>query len=369
MSVFRERDTLARLGGDEFGLLLENCPLEKACEIAADLVAAIRDYRFAWAGHTFEIGVNVGLVPITATVESLAQLLSQADVVCYTAKEGGRNRVHVYQADGTESAQRHSEIVLAAGLRDALEQERFCLFCQPIVPLAANGDMPVRYEVLVRLRDGSGSLLMPDAFIPAAERYGVMGAIDRRVIRAAFRHYSQELVASDAEMSINLSGNSLNDNTLLDFIQAQFGEFSLPPERVCFEITETAAIHNLSQAIELMVAIKQHGSRLALDDFGSGLCSFTYLKNLPVDYLKIAGSFVKGMVHDPVDRAMVETIHRIGHLMGKKTVAECVENQDTLDGLRAIGVDYAQGHVIGEPRPLGDDCRHPIWSRACLAPR
>jgi EAL domain-containing protein (putative c-di-GMP-specific phosphodiesterase class I) len=214
--------------------------------------------------------------------------------------------------------------------------------------------MPPRYEVLARLRDGSGNLLMPNAFIPPAERYGVMGAIDRWVIRTAFRNYSQELVASNAEMSINLSGISLNDTTLLEFIQAQFSEFALPPERVCFEITETAAIYNLSQAIELMVAIKQHGSRLALDDFGSGLCSFTYLKNLPVDYLKIDGSFVKGMVHDPVDWAIIDTIHRIGHLMGKKTVAECVENEATLDGLRAIGVDYAQGHVIGEPRPLGD---------------
>ncbi|MER2545305.1 MAG: EAL domain-containing protein [Candidatus Accumulibacter phosphatis] len=349
--VFRERDTLARLGGDEFGLLLDNCPLEKACKIAEDLVAAIHDYRFAWAGRSFQIGVSIGLAPITASVENTAQLLSQADVACYTAKERGRNQVHVYQTEDSESAQRHGEILRAAGLWDALEQERFCLYCQPIVSLTGDGDTSTHFELLLRMRDDDGKLVAPAAFIPAAERYGLMGAIDRWVIRTAFRHYSETLSTSAAEMSINLSGNSLNDHTLLDFVLAQFSEFSLPPGRVCFEITETAAIYNLSQAIEFMAAIKQHGGRLALDDFGSGLSSFRYLKTLPVDYLKIDGSFVSNMVEDSIDHAMVAAINQVGHLMGIQTIAEHVHSQAIVEQLRTLGVDYVQGYAVGRPLP------------------
>jgi EAL domain-containing protein (putative c-di-GMP-specific phosphodiesterase class I) len=211
--------------------------------------------------------------------------------------------------------------------------------------------MPMRYELLIRLRDDNGELLVPGAFIPAAERYGLMGAIDRWVIRTAFRHYSEKLIASGAEMSINLSGNSLNDNTLLEFVQARFTEFSLPPERVCFEITETAAIYNLSQATEFMTAIKQHGSRLALDDFGSGLSSFKYLKTLPVDYLKIDGGFVRDMVEDSIDHAMVAAINQVGHLMGIQTIAEYAHSQAIVEQLRALGVDYAQGYAVGLPGP------------------
>jgi diguanylate cyclase (GGDEF)-like protein/PAS domain S-box-containing protein len=350
---FRERDTIARLGGDEFGLLLDNCPLEKAGKITNSLVATIRDYRFTWQGRSFQIGVSIGLVPITATVESTAQLLSQADIACYIAKERGRNRVHVYQAGDNESAQCHGEILRAAGLRDALEQERFCLYYQPIIPLAAGSGRSVRYELLLRLQDEDGELVLPEAFIPAAERYGLMGAIDHWMIRTAFRLYAEKLHTTGTEIAINLSGNSLNDNTLLDFVQAQFTEFSVPPERVCFEITETAAIHNLHKTTVLMSELKQQGSQLALDDFGSGLSSFRYLKSLPVDYLKIDGSFVRDMLANACDHAMVAAINQVGHTMGMQIIAEYVESVAIIERLRELGVDYAQGYALGAPRPWG----------------
>jgi len=354
LGAFRERDTFARLGGDEFGLLLDNCPLEKAREIADHVVAIIRDYRFAWLGRTFQIGVSIGLVPITTAAESTDQLLGQADVACYIAKERGRNRLHIYQQDNSESAERHTEILRAAGLRDALEQERFCLYYQPIIPLAANGDGPVRYELLLRLRDENGALLKPGAFIPAAERYSLMGAIDRWVIRTAFYRYMERLAGSATEIAINLSGNSLNDETLLEFVKAQFVESGLPPERVCFEVTETVAIYNLSQARDFMKGIKRYGCHWALDDFGSGLSSFKYLKTLPVDYLKIDGSFVRDMVEEPIDHAMVEAINQVGHIMGIQTIAEYVHSEAIVERLRVLKVDYAQGYAIGLPMPWDD---------------
>jgi EAL domain-containing protein (putative c-di-GMP-specific phosphodiesterase class I) len=295
--------------------------------------------------------VSIGLVPITATVESTAQLLSQADIACYIAKERGRNRVHVYQAGDNESAQCYGEILRAAGLRDALEQERFCLYSQPIIPLAAGSGRLVRYELLLRLQDEDSELVLPEAFIPAAERYGLMGAIDHWVIRTAFRLYAEKLNTTGTEIAINLSGNSLNDNTLLDFVQAQFTEFSVPPERVCFEITETAAIHNLRKTTVLMSELKQQGSQLALDDFGSGLSSFRYLKSLPVDYLKIDGSFVRDMLANAGDHAMVVAINQVGHTMGMQTIAEYVESALIIERLQELGVDYAQGYALGAPQP------------------
>jgi diguanylate cyclase (GGDEF)-like protein/PAS domain S-box-containing protein len=273
--MFRGRDTLARIGGDEFGLLLDNCPLERAQRIAQTVVSAIHNHRFHWEGLTYQIGVSIGLVPITAESQNTTQLFTQADVACYIAKKLGRNRVHLYQREDTETVRHHGEILGAAGLRDALEQERFRLHYQPIVPLGGSDRRPARYEVLLRVvhkshRYENSELVLPAAFIPAAERYGMMGAIDRWVIQAAFREYADGIGQTGARIAINLSGNSLSDETLLGFIEAQFAAHAFPPERVCFEITETAAIQNLRQAIELMTALKRRGSQFALDDFGSG---------------------------------------------------------------------------------------------------
>ena len=354
--MFRERDTLARIGGDEFGLLLDNCPLDRAQLIAQTVVSTIRDHRFHWEGRIYQIGASIGLVPITAAAHDTTQLLTQADVACYIAKERGRNRVHLYQREDSETAQHHGEILGAAGLRDALEQGRFRLHYQPIASLNQPIRSPVRYEALLRVAykggpDETSELVLPAAFIPAAERYNLMGAIDRWVIQTAFHDYADGIGQTGARIAINLSGNSLSDETLLGFIEAQFAAHALPPERVCFEITETAAIQNLRRALELMAALKRHGSQLALDDFGSGLSSFHYLKTLPVDYLKIDGSFVKDMLDNPSDCALVAAINQMSHTLGIQTIAEYAHSQAIVERLSQLGVDYAQGFSIGQPAP------------------
>ena len=357
---FRERDTLARLGGDEFGLLLDNCSLQEALKISDIIVGTFRDCTFIWQGRTFRIGVSIGLVPVTADAENAAQILSQADVACYTAKELGRNRVHVYRREGAESPGTHIQILRAATLRDALEQDRFRLYCQPIVPLSPDSDVPVRFEFLLRLLDADGELVWPRAFIPAAERYGLMRAIDRWVIRTAFRHCAERFSDfSRAEIAINISGNSLDDHSLLGFVREQFAEFALPPDRVCFEITETAAFHNLSQTAAFISGIKESGSRLALDDFGRGMSSFNYLKSLPIDYLKIDGGFVRDMMVSTVDHDLVEAINEVGHIMGIKTIAEYAHSAAIVERLKELGVDCAQGDAIGLPVPLLDVVPHP----------
>ncbi len=349
----RDRDTLARLGGDEFGLLLDNCPLAKAQKIAQKLVGAVREFRFVWEGRIFQIGVSIGVVPITAATESVGQLLSQVDVACYTAKDLGRNQVHVYHRQDGEPARRHNEIRRAAELRETLEQGRFCLYSQPIVALAPATYPSAHCELLLRLVGTEGELLLPQAFIPAAERYGLMAAIDRWVIHTVLHGCSGAFGARpDLELAINLSGNSLSDESLLDFIQQQLATSALSPRQICFEITETAAIQHLHRAGHLIAELRTLGCRFALDDFGSGLSSFTYLKQLPVDYLKIDGAFVRDIAEDIIDHAMVAAINQIGHTMGIQTIAEWAESDAIVEQLRSLGVDYAQGYAMGPPTPL-----------------
>lgn len=354
--LFRERDTLARIGGDEFGLLLENCPLDRARLIAQTLVNTIRDYRFYWKGRIYQIGVSIGLVAITPEVKDAAQLINQADIACYLAKEMGRGRVHIYHQEDTETSQRHSEILGAKSLRDALEEGRFRLHYQPIVPLHSPDSRPIRYEALLRFAqkdsvEESDELVLPAAFIPAAERYGLMGAIDRWVIQTAFRDYAEGIGRTGAKLSINLSGNSLNDDTLLEFIETQFAEQGFPPERLCIEISETAAIQNLRGAVELMVALKSRGSQFALDDFGGGLSALQYLKILPVDYLKIDGSFIQDMIENDGDSALVAAINSMSHSLGIQTIGEYAHSEAIIERLRQLGVDYAQGYYFGRPSP------------------
>jgi diguanylate cyclase (GGDEF)-like protein/PAS domain S-box-containing protein len=363
---FRGRDTLARLGGDEFGLLLDNCTLDRAGKISEMVITNLRDYRFFWEGRSFRVGVSIGLVAITAETENTAQAMAQADVACYAAKERGRNRVRVYQPKGAGPARHHSEIRRATALRNAIEEDRFCLYCQPIVPLSGTGyaDAPVRYEILVRMIDADGQLVLPGAFIPAAERYGLMGAIDRWVIRHAFRYCAKTVDrSSQTEYAINLSGDSLNDDSFPDFVRKQFSRLRVPAKRICFEITETAAIRNIKHVTQVISEIRERGSRFALDDFGIGLSSFDYLKTLPVDYVKIDGRFVRDMVENAVDHAMVSAINEVGHVMGIKTIAEFAHNEAILERLRALGVDYAQGYAIGAPIPLSSVDNEPRSSR------
>lgn len=346
----RERDTLARLGGDEFGLLFDNCPLEIAIEISQSLVTAVHNHRFVWEGKVFQLGVSVGLVAINATAESVAKLLSQADVACYTAKEFGRNQLHVYHEIDSEPTRRHSEILRAAELRDAIERDQFRLHYQPIVALDAAMAGGNRYELLLRLVGQDGGLILPDQFIPPAERFGLMGAIDRWVVRTAFRRYIDIFGSqSDTNITVNLSGNSLTDDSLSAFVHRQFSESGVPPQCVCFEITETAAVHNLHHAHRFVASARRLGCQLALDDFGSGLSSFAYLKNLKVDYLKIDGSFVRNIADDHVDLGMVAAINEVGHIMRTKTVAEYAHSKPVVDKLRELGVDYAQGFYLGRP--------------------
>jgi diguanylate cyclase (GGDEF)-like protein len=352
----RKRDTLARLGGDEFGVLMEHCSLTQARRVAHGLREAIEGFRFIWEGRTFEVGVSIGLVCITDVSGSILNILSAADRACYAAKDQGRNRVHVYDEGDAELARRHGEMQWVARIPQALEEHRFHLVRQPIVPLNSGLSEGEHYELLIRMEDEEGRIVLPGAFLPAAERYNLSVKIDRWVIAKALAWLKGDPKQLKGLFlcTINLSGRSLGDEEFLEFIIRQFDETDIPAEKVCFEITETAAIANLFNATRFINALKKRGCRFALDDFGSGLSSFAYLKNLPVDYLKIDGAFVKDMVDDPIDLAMVKSINEIGQAMGKKTIAEHVENEAILEKLKLpeIGVDYAQGYGIAQPRPI-----------------
>ncbi|MGE5105048.1 MAG: EAL domain-containing protein [Betaproteobacteria bacterium] len=359
----REGDVLARLGGDEFGVLLPHCPPAPALRIAEALRKAIVDYRFAWKNRSFTIGVSIGLVNLADTPHTLASVLSAADAACYLAKDKGRNRVQVYRPEDSEVALRRGEMEWVHRLHRALAEDRLCLFAQPMRAMHAPRTELEHAELLVRLIDEQDELILPIAFIPAAERYHLMPSIDRWVIRTAFHVLAERRANGDAggTYAINISGASIGDDQFLDYVRENFARFRIPHASICFEITETTAVTSLSKAAEFIGALREPGCRFALDDFGVGVSSFTYLKQLPVDYLKIDGSFVKNMLHDPVDAAMVEAIHRIGRVMGKQTIAESVETAATLDALRSVGVDYAQGNAIAPPTmfaPPGTRRRH-----------
>lgn len=349
-SKIRWRDTLARLGGDEFGVLLESCSLDEAMNTAETLRVAIGEYKFVWEGRNFRLGVSIGVVPITADNESVATMLSAADSACAAAKEAGRNRIHSFQENDIDLMRRRREMQWAARINNALEEDRFELFRQTIKPLQTEED-GAHYEILVRMRDESGDIISPGLFIEAAERYGITPNIDRWVIRSAFRWLVSE--ADERERltmcSINLSGLSLADEKFLPFVIEQFKMSGLDATKICFEITETAAIASYAQANRFINALKELGCMFALDDFGTGLSSFGYLKHFPVDFLKIDGSFVKEILHDPIDREMVRSINEIGHLTGKRTIAEFAENEEIITMLRGMGIDYAQGYGVSEP--------------------
>ncbi len=352
----RERDTIARLGGDEFGVLLENCNADHASRIAEQLRQTVAEFPFAWHNRSFSLSVSIGVVNIDNGLFTLGDVLSAADAACYMAKEKGRNRVHLFHADDNELSVRQGEMEWVARIHKALEEDRLRLYAQEIVPVDVTANEGRHVELLIRMLDEHGQLVPPMAFIPAAERYNLMPAIDRWVLRTAFSTLATMGAAASAhpiEMcSINLSGASLGDERSLDYVRDQFTQFGIAHSAICFEITETAAIANLSKAVHFIQQLKALGCRFSLDDFGSGMSSFAYLKHLPVDFVKIDGSFVKDMLDDPMDRAMVEAINHIGHVMGKSTIAEFVENDDILQVLREIGVDYAQGYGVAKPRPF-----------------
>ena len=344
----RASDTIARLGGDEFGLLLERCSLEQAERVADSIRQAIHGYRFLWGANSLSVGASIGVVRIARETTSAASVLSAADIACYAAKDGGRNRVQIYEKDHGTS--RHREMQWVGRIARAVEEGRLELYAQRIVGISRKaGDTPF-FELMVRLRDEDGSLVPPGEFIPAAERYNVMVMVDRWVVNRAIE-LLESCLAQDRRLplvAVNLSGTSINDEDFLDFIMSR-----LRDERVaralCFEITETAAVASLAKATFFMRELKARGCRFSLDDFGSGVSSFLYLKTLPVDFLKIDGHFAKHVAYDVVDRSMVEAIAKIGNAMEVATIAEKVESAEVLQVLKQIGVDYIQGFHLAEP--------------------
>ncbi|NWG88029.1 MAG: EAL domain-containing protein [Hydrogenophilaceae bacterium] len=351
----RESDTLGRLGGDEFGLLLENCPMDQAVQVAEKLLQAINDFRFSWGGKTFSIGGSIGVAPITVHNPSVDDLMRNADIACYAAKDSGRNRIHVYKDEDIELQRRRGEMNWVSRIQWALENDRFVLHRQNILPLQPGNSVSRCCEMLIRMRDENDRLVSPGVFLPAAERYNLSPAIDRWVIRTLLEFLKSGPSHDKIKFRgffINLSGITLNDDDFYDFLRKQLRESGVSPEMLCFEITETAAIGNLSRAVNFMQEVREEGCQFALDDFGAGLSSFSYLKTIPVDYLKIDGAFVRDIVNDPLDHAIVESINRVGHVVGLKTIAEFVENDAIRDQLRELGVDYAQGYGLHRPEPL-----------------
>jgi diguanylate cyclase (GGDEF)-like protein/PAS domain S-box-containing protein len=352
----RVSDTLGRIGGDEFGALLESCPPDQAVRIANGVREAVRGFRFSWNGHAFGVGLSIGLVPLDGSSGDLRQVMAQADACCYRAKGRGGDSVQVYRREGAE----HREPHMVAYINRALEQGNFRLFRQKIVALARQADDAPHYEVLVRMVDRQGRHIAPTRFMPVAERYNLLTSIDRWVIATLVEYLYREHAAGaigggkggTGFYTVNMSGASVNDNSFAGFLRRLLTDFRLPNGLLCFEVTETVAIANLGKAAELMQELKTLGCRIALDDFGTGMSSFAYLKHLPVDYLKIAGEFISDIVNDPMGEAIVDAINRIGHTLGMQTVAEVVTDQRTLDRLKALGVDFAQGYFIAEPEAL-----------------
>ncbi|WP_240466979.1 EAL domain-containing protein [Comamonas sp. lk] len=354
LSNLRESDSLARMGGDEFGILLENCPPQAAMAIAEKLRAAAETLQVQWGNKTLRTGFSMGLVHIPGDASSAADLLRLADMACYQAKDKGRNKVFVYTHNDGSYNRYVSEMEWVMRVRSALDSDRFCLYAQTIAPLQNPNERGMHFEVLLRLKDEQGQIIGPGAFIPAAERYGMMPMLDRWVISHALQSLARRPAGSRPvdTCAINLSGASLDDEELLHFVKKQIVLHGIAPHLLCFEITETSAIANLSNATRLIQALRALGCRFALDDFGVGMSSLTYLKQLPVDYVKIDGGFVRDMLQEPSNHAMVEMINRIGHILGKKTVAEFVESREIAQALQAMGVDYGQGYAIARPTPL-----------------
>ncbi|MDX1506656.1 MAG: EAL domain-containing protein, partial [Woeseiaceae bacterium] len=346
----RSTDVFARLGGDEFAILLERCDELRAMEVAESIRVAVEGYRFEWQDSFTTVRASIGVVMVTSESDNAASLMSSADVACYSAKDMGRNQVHLYK--DSDASLRHEEMKWVSRITSAVEEDRFELFYQPIIGINdVSGTGRGHYELLLRMKDESGNLVGPDQFIPAAERYNLMSTLDRWVVRKALGELADRSDREEARytLAINLSGTSLSEDRFLDFVTEELTRQKLPKGAICFEITETAAISNLSRVVHFMQTLKALGCKFSLDDFGSGLSSFTYLKNLPVDYLKIDGQFVSNVVDDTVDESMVKAISEVGHAMGIETIAERVETRQVLEKLGSLGVEFAQGYYIARP--------------------
>jgi diguanylate cyclase (GGDEF)-like protein/PAS domain S-box-containing protein len=349
----RERDTLARIGGDEFGVIVEHCGLDEAIAIAHKLLDATRDFRYTCKGRVFQLGVSIGLTPIDSTIATIEEALRRADHACYMAKERGRNRVYVHYEGDVDFAQRRSDMHWVTRLSQAFQNDQLQLYCQPIMSLG-EADQRAHYEILLRLKNEHGAPIGPARFLPAAERYDVILKIDRWVLTKTLEWLSRnpEHTATLDMCSINLSRRSLGDQSFHQFAADLIDKSQVPAEKLCFEITENGAIADMQKTIAFIEALSARGCRFSLDDFGIGMTSFSYLKQLPVDFIKIDGSFIQMMSSSEVDYEMVRFTNDISHMMGRKTIAEYVTDQSILKHLKEIGVDFAQGYWVGKPRPL-----------------
>jgi len=350
-------DTVARLGGDEFGLILQMANTNEVEAVAKNICAELAALRFSWDGHNYRTTASIGIVYLDDddNNNNMVDVMKQVDSACYSAKEFGRNRIYVYRKDDLDITHRMTNMRWVARINEALESDKLTLFCQPIVPVhEADANNRLHYEVLLRMQGRSNELILPGAFLSAAEQYGLAPKIDRWVIEHIFSwlaNHPQHLEKLHL-CSINLSGLSLSDEHFLDFVGSAFSGHNIPAEKICFEITETAVMTDLTSAHRFIDELKGTGVRFALDDFGTGLSSFAYLKSLPVDYLKIDGVFVRDILCDPIDREMVRSINEVAHIMGIKTIAEFVEDKAILSELAKIGIDQAQGYGVGKPVPL-----------------
>ena len=350
-SRVRTTDVLARMGGDEFAVLLHACPVEQALRIANAIRQDISNFRFVWREKVFHVGASIGLVVLSDPAASAEEVMEQADSACYTAKEAGRDQIRVYHAKAA-SQQPRADMNIVETIHDAIERNGFRLFRQRIAGLDESGARTRHFELLLRLVDREGKIVPPMVFIPAAERHNMMQAIDRWVFANALPAIRRECEATPDRppvFDINLSADSINDGRFPAFVRDQIALHKVPPEAICIEITETLAVANLTKAAELIRELKELGLRFALDDFGAGMCSFAYLKHLPVDYVKIDGAFVRDMFAEPMNLEVVSAINNIAHSLGMKTIAEFVETEGALNKLREMGVDYAQGHAVGRP--------------------
>ncbi len=349
----RKTDVLARLGGDEFGILLYGCDDELAYSVSEKLLKAVSEFRFAWEEKVFAVGASIGFVIVDESSTNLSELMSAADMACYAAKESGRGQVKKYNSEISISA---TEMTMSAKINQAIDAGDFELHYQTILPLA-EGSTDNICEVLVRMVS-DGEIVLPNSFLPAAERFNLMRKVDRWIIDNIFKyiHYASRTQSSfrAKRYCINLSGASINDETLFDFIRDKISEYNIPTHHLCFEITETVAITNLSRAANLINQIKELGCTLSLDDFGTGASSFAYLKYLPVDYIKIDGTFIKDIIDDEIDLEIVSSIVKIAKVLGIKTVAEFVETEEILSKVKELGVDYAQGYVVSYPKKFDE---------------
>ena len=359
----RQHDLLARLGGDEFAVFFRDCPADEAEHRAQEICDSIHKFRFHWDGRTFATRVSAGLAPLTKEISGPETLLGAADAACHVAKETGGGRIHIFEPGDTAIAERYGEMQWISRIQRAFDEDRFCLWHQSIRPIRDDLPEPPLSELFIRLIDEEGNVVTPGAFIPAAERYGLIASIDRWVVQSALKlmtNGKQLSHVTEGRFAINISGVSLGADGFLDYIIDRIEQTGVAPNRILFEITETSAISNLSRAIRFISVLKEMGCLFVLDDFGQGLSSFSYLKSLPLDFLKIDGAFVREMVQDPIQAALVSSIRDIGEVMGLRTIAESVEDEATFEALTRIGVDYVQGYYLHRPQPLTTSSPPPI---------